>query len=78
MAVCVDCKLQYSQLRDDIHRLKSELRAKDQIDGFVSVTATQAKHISFMQSSSPAAPAAPSPSSLMSQLVLPLQLPSPG
>ncbi|KAK9523686.1 hypothetical protein VZT92_017607 [Zoarces viviparus] len=49
--MCGDCKLAYSQLRDDFHRLESEVRKREQlIDGFVSVAAAQAKHISSMQS----------------------------
>ncbi|XP_075935587.1 uncharacterized protein LOC142935260 [Anarhichas minor] len=49
--LCGDCKLAYSQLRDDFHRLESEVRKREQlIDGFVSVAAAQAKHISSMQS----------------------------
>ena len=70
MAVCVDCNHQYSQLKEDIHHLKTELRKKDQlIDSFISIAAAQAKHISRMQSSSLVAPAARSLSSPMSHLI---------
>ncbi len=70
MAVCVDCNLKYSQLREDIQCLKSELRNKEQlIESFVSVAAAQAKHISYLRSSTLALPVARSPSSLVSQVV---------
>lgn len=53
MAVCRGWEVEYSQLREDIHRLKSELPTKDQlIDSFVFIATTQSKHISYMQSSS--------------------------
>ncbi|KAG7999783.1 hypothetical protein GBF38_000164 [Nibea albiflora] len=52
MAVCVDCTISYSQLKNEIHRLESELRKRDQLtEGFVSVAAAQSKHISHLQSS---------------------------
>ena len=73
MAVCVDCSTSYSQLKNEIHQLKSELQKRDQlIEGFVSVAAAQSKHIKThlsMQSSTFAAPSAPSPPSLMSPVV---------
>ncbi len=38
---------------EDIYRLKSELRNKDQlIESFVSIAVAQAKHISYLRSSS--------------------------
>ncbi|KAM7390872.1 hypothetical protein PAMA_008866 [Pampus argenteus] len=57
-------------LKNEIHRLESELRKRDQlIEGFVSVAAAQSKHISHLQSSTFTAPPAPSPPSSMSPVV---------
>uniref|UniRef100_A0A0F8AZE7 SGNH hydrolase-type esterase domain-containing protein n=1 Tax=Larimichthys crocea TaxID=215358 RepID=A0A0F8AZE7_LARCR len=70
MAVCMDCTITYSQLKNEIQRLESELRKRDQlIEGFVSVAAAQSKHISHLQSSTFTAPPAPSPPSPMSPVV---------
>ncbi|KAL7399737.1 hypothetical protein ABVT39_000817 [Epinephelus coioides] len=57
MAVCVNCNHDYSRLKEDIKRLKSVIRKKDQmLDGFIAVAATQSKHICYLQSSSHLAP----------------------
>ncbi|XP_065809456.1 uncharacterized protein [Labrus bergylta] len=70
MSVCTNCEHHYSQLKDDIQRLKSELRNKDHlIEGFVSVAAAQSKHISYMQSSSLAVRSPSAPPSPASKLV---------
>lgn len=51
MAVCVDCISQYSQLKEDVYCLRSELWEKEQlIETLISVCASQAKCIFYLQS----------------------------
>lgn len=60
IAVCVDCKLQYSQLKEDIHHLSTEFWQKDQLlKSFVSVASSQLKHISYLWPISLAEPNVP-------------------
>lgn len=69
MAVCVDCK-HYSKLKEDIHRLETELWDKDQlIQKCISVAFQQNQYISHLRSFTHAGPAAGSPTSLVSQVV---------
>lgn len=63
ITLCEACKNQNSQLKKDLHHLKSELQKKDQlIESFVSVATAQAKHISHLRPSSLATMKAWSPS----------------
>uniref|UniRef100_A0A3P8WJD6 Uncharacterized protein n=1 Tax=Cynoglossus semilaevis TaxID=244447 RepID=A0A3P8WJD6_CYNSE len=72
MAVYVDCTISHLQLKNEINRLESELRKRDQlIEGFISVAAAQSKHISHLQSLTFTAPPAPSPPSPMSRIPRP-------
>lgn len=70
MAVCVECISQYSQLKEDIHCLRSELWQKDRlIERLISISASQANRISYLQSSILAGQEAQSPPFLFSQTV---------
>ncbi|KAL7371804.1 hypothetical protein ABVT39_005326 [Epinephelus coioides] len=62
-----DCTSQYSQLWEDIQRLKSELRKKNRmIEGYIAVAAARSKQISFLRLSGLAVTAARSPTSSVS------------
>ncbi|KAL7372101.1 hypothetical protein ABVT39_010287 [Epinephelus coioides] len=61
------CTSQYSQLWEDIQRLKSELRKKNRmIEGYIAVAAARSKQISFLRLSGLAVTAARSPTSSVS------------
>ena len=54
---CVNCNHEYSQLKEDIQRLESEIHKKDRLlDSFITMAATQSKHITYLRSLSHLAP----------------------
>lgn len=50
MAPCVDCSADLAQLKEDINRVRDELRQKDKLlEKFLSVASAQAKHIDSLR-----------------------------
>ena len=71
IALCKDCELAFSQMKDNNHRLETEIREKNKMfDGFISVASTQAKHNSYIQLTSLGVTVAQSPSSQMSKALI--------
>lgn len=68
MDVCKNRQVAYLRMKDDIHCLVTEIREKNKlIDGSASVASVQAKHISYMQSSTLADPVVQLSSTIMPQ-----------